>query len=298
MEALGDITKLPGASVDELTTAFQRVKKVIAIAEKKGMDEATTLKFVDRLAAERAGGEGAFETISAEMRGWRPPTAEQVAAEATLDSAHKDLLDLQTMQSQLEAELAARRAGKVSPDAERMREIEEDLRRLKGETVPTRTGQYRIPGAVAEARQAFDEAMRLAARARLDPKVLMRSAFAVSAERKAVINAAKGVDQVGGLLKPASGLHPDHIVSLQRMTGMEGFEKLTLLERQRLAVRADNLIAMDAAANLSKGDRLWSAWRQASTFYPADTIVKMSKQETELAATIQEWIRQTVAGRP
>jgi hypothetical protein len=125
----------------------------------------------------------------------------------------------------------------------------------------------------------------------------MRSAFGVSPEREAVLAAARGADQVGGLLKPASGLHPDHIVSLQRMTGMEGFEKLTLAERQQLARGADNLIAMDAAANLSKGERSWLAWRQASAFYPPATIERMGRQEAELYTKIQYWIKETVAGR-
>jgi hypothetical protein len=203
------------------------------------------------------------------------------------------------MLQELEAELEARpRRPDGTPDAERMREIEDDLRWLKGETKQTRTGTVRIPGALEESKQAFANAMRLAEQARLDPKILMRRAFAASTERANVLDAAKGVDQVGGLLSPASGIHPDHIVSLQRMTQLEGFEKLTLAERNHLAVLEKNLVAMDAAANLSKGERSWSLWKQASFFYPSETITKMARREAELLTEIQDWIKGVVAGRP
>jgi len=139
--------------------------------------------------------------------------------------------------------------------------------------------------------------MRLAARARLDPKVLMRSAFGVSPQKQAVLRAARGVDQVGGLRTRPSGVEPDHVVSLQRMTEMEGFEKLRLPERQQLAVRQDNLIAMDASANRSKSDRPWSAWPQASHHYPPETVDKMISKEAQLYADIQQWIKAQVAGR-
>jgi hypothetical protein len=81
------------------------------------------------------------------------------------------------------------------------------------------------------------------------------------------------------------------------MTEMEGFEKLTLAERQQLAVRQDNLIAMDASANISKSDRPWRAWPQASRHYPPETIEKMIRKEAQLQADIQKWIKDRVAGR-
>jgi len=299
MAVLGDITKLPAGSLEELTLAFQRVRKVISIAERRGMDEATILKYVDRLAAERAGGEGAFEVLTHEMGAWRPMTPQQAKADAALAAAHGELLDRRKMLQELESELEARpKLPDGKPDVERMREIEEDLRWLKGETKQTRTGSHRVPGAIDEAKKAFENAMRLAEQARLDPKILMRRAFAASPERTAVLDAAKGVDQVGGLLSPASGIHPDHIVSLQRMTELEGFEKLTLLEREHLATLEKNLVAMDAAANLSKGERSWSLWKQASFFYPTETIERMAAREAGLLTEIQDWIKGVVAGRP
>jgi hypothetical protein len=296
--AFGELAKVEGAG-EGITTAFKRVKQIIKLGEQRHMDETTILKYVDRLAAERAGGEGAFEVLAAEMKGWRRPTAEQVAAEARLGEAHEQLLSLEKYQAELEAELASRQAGRIAGDPDRMTEIETELEWLSGKTSKGAASEAvgRGGGAVEKARAEFWQSMRLAEQARLDPKVLMRRAFAVSKERAAVVDAAKGVDQVGGLLTRPSGLHPDHIVSMQRMTQMDGFDKLRPLERQLLAVRADNLVAMDAAANLSKGERSWTAWRQASFFYPAETIEKMAAREAELYKTIQEWITKAVAGR-
>jgi hypothetical protein len=77
---------------------------------------------------------------------------------------------------------------------------------------------------------------------------------------------------------------------------MPGLEKLLPSERL-LAVRADSLVAMDAAANSSKGERSWAAWRQASFFYSEETIRRMAAQESELFAEMQSWISATVVRR-
>ena len=289
------ITGLEGAGLQELTTAFQRVRKAIRAGERVGMDEATLLTYVDRLAGEHAAGEDVFAATLKEMRGWRPPTLEQVQAGTRLTQAHQDLYALRSEKASLEGELTARRAGRLPGSRERMDEISERLEELTGASekrgVPPRRGE------IDEAVSRFDEAMRLAEQAKLDPKLLMRSAFAASPERQAVLDAAHGVDQVGGLLKPPSGVHPDHIVSLQRITEMEGFDKLRLAERRTLAVRADNLVAMDTKANLSKGGRSWAMWDQAGTFYPASTIEHMKTLEADLYGQVQEWILKRVAGR-
>lgn len=295
----GELAAAEGRAGEGITTAFKRVKKIVDLGSSKGMDEATILKYVDRLAAERAGGEGAFEVLAADMKAWRRPTAEQVAAEAGLSEAHEQLLSLQKYQLELEAELATRQPGRVAADPDRMTEIETELEWLTGKTSRGAKSETlgRGGGAIKAARADFEKAMRLAEQAKLDPKVLMRRAFGVSKERKAVLDAAKGVDQVGGLLTKPSGIHPDHLVSMQRMSEMTGFDKLRPLERRLLAVRSDNLVAMDAAANLSKGERSWTVWRQASFFYPAETMERMAASEAELYAKIQNWITQTVSGR-
>jgi hypothetical protein len=87
------------------------------------------------------------------------------------------------------------------------------------------------------------KAEKIAEQAAVDPKQVMRGTFGSSAERA---NTIAGVtdDQVGkigggaGLKTKPSGLTVDHIVSIDQITEMEGFEKLTRGERKALAYSA------------------------------------------------------------
>jgi hypothetical protein len=298
-QLLGDITKLQGATREELTTAFTRIKKMIQIGERKGMDEATLLKYVDRLAAERAGGQGAFEAITEEMSVWRQPTQQQIKAESRLAEAHESLASLRQTKAELEAEL---RAGPKTPDGkpdlERIAEIRENLEGLSDVTGRDRAGRAIVKkeGEITKAERELTQAQLEAERARLDPKIAMRRAFQSSEERSRVLASAK-TDQVGPLRTPPQGTHPDHIVSIKRISEMEGFGKLTIKERNEIAVLEKNLIVMDSAANLSKGERSWAAWKQYSTFYDEATKANMVARETELAGEIQAWILERVKNR-
>ncbi|WP_405975271.1 hypothetical protein OG496_47110 [Streptomyces sp. NBC_00988] len=80
---LGDVTGLTGAERAELELAFRRVREVADLGTKRGMDEATLMGYIDRLAAQRAAGDGAFEGVLTEMRAWRPPAPGQTSAERT-----------------------------------------------------------------------------------------------------------------------------------------------------------------------------------------------------------------------
>ncbi|MEU9347837.1 hypothetical protein AB0D74_42245 [Streptomyces sp. NPDC048278] len=80
---LGDVTGLTGAERAELELAFRHVREVADLGTKRGMDEATLMGYIDRLAARRAAGDGAFEGVLTEMRAWRPPAPGQTAAERT-----------------------------------------------------------------------------------------------------------------------------------------------------------------------------------------------------------------------
>ncbi|MFD0277842.1 hypothetical protein ACFVHB_28585 [Kitasatospora sp. NPDC127111] len=75
---LGDVTKLAGAERAEITAAFEQMKRIVSLSEQRGMDEATAMRFIDRLAAERSAGEGAFKKLVDDMEAWRPPADEPV----------------------------------------------------------------------------------------------------------------------------------------------------------------------------------------------------------------------------
>ncbi len=54
---------------------------------------------------------------------------------------------------------------------------------------------------------------------------------------------------------------------------------------------------MDSSANVSKGERSWSAWNQASTFYDDTARAAMQAEDARLTNQIQDWIKDTVKAR-
>src|SRR5262249_34152511 len=150
-------------------------------------------------------------------------------AEGRLAEAHETLATFKEEKAELEAELkAGPKKPDGTPDYDRVKEVRKDLRELDDVTAKGRGGEYVVKeGRISKAERELSEAEKEAEQARLDPKVGMRQAFSKSQERKAAL-AAPAVDQATGgkLLTPPSGLHPDHIVSIQEMTDMEGFGKL------------------------------------------------------------------------
>ena len=55
------------------------------------------------------------------------------------------------------------------------------------------------------------------------------------------------------------------------------------------------LIAMDGAANASKGDRSWRSWSQAGNFYEKSTIDIMLKREADVRLLIVNEIKARLA---
>jgi hypothetical protein len=311
LELMGDVTKLSEASREELTTAFERVKEIIKIGKSKGMDDALVLKYVDRLAEQRSGGEGVFDVVTGEMNAWKKPTAAQLQAESALAQAHGEVAGLKQERDALLAELrGGPKTADGKPDLDRIAEIREQLegsRDANGKLVSAglddqigidRQGRKYVQreGEISKAERVASEAERAADRAKVDPKKLMRGAFGGSQERADVI-AGVTKDQVGVLKTPATRLTVDHIVSINQISEMEGFEKLTLAERKQLATLKDNLIVMDGSANSSKGERSWAEWKQSSAFYDPATKDTMMAKESELRKQIQDWIQDKVKNR-
>ncbi|MFE2857296.1 DUF4157 domain-containing protein [Streptomyces lavendulae] len=300
LDLLGDVTKLSGAARAELEAAFSEVKRIVSVGKARRMDEATLLEFVDRSAAARkAGGSSEFESIIADMRAWHPQQQEQEAAEKALVKAWGDLRSRQQTRDALLAELrAGPKTASGAPDLAKVEELKDSFGGLDDVVRHDRDGRtYVKQGLISQARQKVLAAEAAAEKARVSPVKRMRAVFDGSRER-AEVAASGTADRVGTLRAPSEKLAVDHVVSLDRMSQMEGFTKLKAVERELLAVRKDNLALMDFSANSSKGPRSWSAWEYSSNYYadPAD-IARWKARDAELTAKIQKWILDTVRGR-
>ncbi|MFJ3880197.1 DUF4157 domain-containing protein [Streptomyces sp. NPDC090077] len=300
LDLMGDVTRLTGAGRAELEAAFKEVREIVKIGRARRMDESAMLGFVDRAAAARkVGATGEFESIVADMRAWQAPVPGQEAAEKAYVKAWEELQALRRDKEDVRAELrAGPKTASGATDHARVKELNDELRTFDDVVRTDRHGRtWTEPGRIAAARRELLAAEALADAARVSPVKRMRVVFNGSAER-AEVAAAHTVDQVGTLRRSSGALQVDHVVSLDRMSRMEGFGKLKPLERQQLAVRRDNLVLMDASANSSKGPRSWSAWEYASNYYPDPAeVAKWTARDAELTATIRKWILDTVRGR-
>ncbi|WBW97144.1 hypothetical protein [Oceanirhabdus sp. W0125-5] len=88
-------------------------------------------------------------------------------------------------------------------------------------------------------------------------------------------------------------LQADHIVSMDKITKMEGFDKLTKEQQKQILNNPDNFIGLSEAANKSKGAKSYSEW----TIYKKENIEvdpqfreKMIKKEKELEIQLQKQI--------
>ncbi len=97
-----------------------------------------------------------------------------------------------------------------------------------------------------------------------------------------------------------SRLEADHIVSMDKITKMEGFEKLTREEQIALLNYEDNFAGLSKSANSSKGSKSFEEW----TMYKKEGIPidpayreRMMGVEKELERRIQQLIDETLRGR-
>ncbi|MCK6258661.1 WXG100 family type VII secretion target [Fictibacillus sp. KIGAM418] len=90
-------------------------------------------------------------------------------------------------------------------------------------------------------------------------------------------------------------LHADHIVSLDKISRMEGIEKLSLEQQKEIANFIDNFVGLSEAANTSKGSKSFEEW----VLYKKENILvnpefreKMMVKEKELVPRIQQMINE------
>ena len=82
----------------------------------------------------------------------------------------------------------------------------------------------------------------------------------------------------------------DHIVSMDRITRMDGFDKLTREQQLELLNYRDNFEGLSKSANTSKGSKTYEEW----TMYKKEGIpidpefrARMIAKEQELSRTLQ-----------
>ncbi|OSX89393.1 hypothetical protein BTJ45_04930 [Bacillus mycoides] len=88
-------------------------------------------------------------------------------------------------------------------------------------------------------------------------------------------------------------LHADHIVSLERMARMEGFETLTYDQQKEVANYVENFIGLSESANTSKGPKSYTDWyiyKKENIPVNPEFREKMILKEKELEIKIQEII--------
>jgi hypothetical protein len=116
---------------------------------------------------------------------------------------------------------------------------------------------------------------------------VMRAASPSSAARTVVLGDALGLD-AASTLRPRSGsLAVDHVVPLNEIVRMPGFDKLRPERQLAIVNDVKNLRAIDALANSSRGDRSWHAWAQAAIYYDAPAIARMRALEDSLWGYLQ-----------
>jgi hypothetical protein len=302
IQAMGDITKMSGTEREMIKTAFEELKDVVAAGKK--MDEATLEVFVDRWVAGRAKGGDFQEKLLDEMKVWKPLSKEQQAVKTRLLGKQSDLKGLYRDKAeamQRRAELLAQ-PSRTPEEVKEIHELVEELDKLDplwnkssmGEAELAQLRRQRLAsgkglGKIHADEVALEAFEKEAQSAELSLYDRLRAA---APSEKAKEQALRGVseDQVGKLIKSSGELHVDHIVSVDEIAEMDGFKELTWANQKRIVDMKENLIAMDSAANLSKSNRTWRSWPQASNYYDEATRLKMIGKEDAARAAIQHEI--------
>ena len=97
----------------------------------------------------------------------------------------------------------------------------------------------------------------------------------------------------GKIIEIGERLEADHIVSMDRITKMEGFEKMTLKQKLDVLNYEENFIGLSKTANTSKGSNSYSEWtRYVKENIPisADFKSAMIAKKRELEVVLQNLI--------
>ena len=101
------------------------------------------------------------------------------------------------------------------------------------------------------------------------------------------------LDIPGKIIEIGERLEADHIVSMDRITKMEGFKKLTLKQKLDVLNYEENFIGLSKTANTSKGSNSYSEWIRnvkENILISADFKSAMISMERKLEAVLQNLI--------
>jgi hypothetical protein len=318
VEALGNITRMSGAERAELEAAFEEVKQLVQTGQAKSMDEGSLLGYVDRWAINR-GKPGFQGKLFEEMKSWKPLTAEQERALSALGARKAAVAELYEEKDALlreREELLPKQkdpATRTEEARKRLAEINQRLGELDPSFSPaTRKAKLPVkvdgevvdrlvdvpvkhpPGKIQEAEGLLTAAEKEAEKSQLTLYDRLRAAAPSDAAKE---RALKGVttDQIGPLKTKPTALQAEHIISIREIADMDGVSELPWKDLKGIADMKENLVAMDGAANASKGDRTWRSWNQASNFYSPSTIDAMAQREAQVRALIQDEIKRRLS---
>jgi hypothetical protein len=118
---------------------------------------------------------------------------------------------------------------------------------------------------------------------------VMRAGSPSYKSRSLILREAGQRDAVTGVLPRSGALDVDHVVPLNEIVRMPGFDKLKLDRQLEIVNDVKNLRAIDNLANRSRGDRSWAEWVQALVHYSLPDIARMK--------ALEEQLRSYLAGR-
>jgi hypothetical protein len=98
------------------------------------------------------------------------------------------------------------------------------------------------------------------------------------------------VDEMSG--KPVKEPSIDHVVPIDDMVHMDGWDALRPHQQRELLSWPENLRMMEKRANSSKGRRGWSKWPEKRNFYKEEVWHAMAKEEARLRKAIQDRINE------
>ena len=89
----------------------------------------------------------------------------------------------------------------------------------------------------------------------------------------------------------------DHIVPVDDIVNLRGYDRLLPGEQRILLSNQRNLVLMEKRANSSKGSKSWAKWKESRNFYDAEISQRMITLESTLRLELQGAIVEMLSKR-